>query len=52
MKKVFIVLFTVILNVAFFSCTPENLAEDEVELQACCGNGEDIPPPPPPPPGN
>ena len=35
----------------FFSCNPENLAEDEVELQACCGNGEDIPPPPPPPPG-
>ena len=48
MKKIFIVLFMVILNSAFISCNPENLAEEEVELQACCSDGEDIPPPPPP----
>tara|TARA_R110000744_G_scaffold59531_2_gene123800 strand:- start:873 stop:1061 length:189 start_codon:yes stop_codon:yes gene_type:complete len=50
MKKIFIVLCMVILNSAFISCNPENLAEEEVELQACCSDGEDIPPPPPPPP--
>jgi len=49
MKKISIILFTVILNAAFLSCDPQDLAENEVELQACCGDGGDIPPPPPPP---
>ncbi|WP_461588888.1 hypothetical protein [Winogradskyella sp.] len=49
MKKTFIILFTVFLNMAFFSCNPESLT-DEVVPQACCGEGEEIPPPPPPPP--
>jgi hypothetical protein len=49
MKKISIILFTVFLNVAFFSCNPESLTE-EVIPQACCdGNGEIDPPPPPPP---
>lgn len=47
-----IILFSVILNSVFFSCNPENLTEAEIELQACCTDGEDIPPPPPPPPPN
>tara|TARA_R110000787_G_scaffold5439_2_gene19813 strand:+ start:79 stop:240 length:162 start_codon:yes stop_codon:yes gene_type:complete len=50
MKKIYMILFTVILNSAFFSCNPENLSEAEIELQACFSDGEDIPPPPPPPP--
>lgn len=41
-------LFTVFLNVVLFSCTPESLTEEEIYLEACCGDGEDIPPPPPP----
>lgn len=49
MKKISIILFTVILNAAFLSCDPQDLAEHEIELQACCGDGGDIPPPPPPP---
>lgn len=28
---------------SLFFCTPEDLADDEVELQACCGDGQDIP---------
>lgn len=50
MKKISIILFTVFLNMAFFSCNPESIAED-LTPQACCNEGEDIPPPPPPPPG-
>ena len=43
-------MFTVFLNGAFFSCTPEAIA-DEIEEQACCdGTGEIDPPPPPPDP--
>lgn len=49
MKKISIILFTVFLNMAFFSCNPESITEDVVP-QACCNEGEDIPPPPPPPP--
>jgi hypothetical protein len=51
MKKIYIILFTVILNLAFFSCTPPEMSDESTAVQACCGEGEDIPPPPPPPPG-
>ena len=51
MKKIHIILFTVFLNFAFYSCTPEEIVEELNIPQACCGEGEDIPPPPPPPPG-
>jgi hypothetical protein len=50
MKKLSIILFTVVLNMVFFSCNPESLVED-VKEQACCGEGAEIPPPLPPPPG-
>ncbi len=56
MKRLFLIILTVFLNVSFFSCT--SLDEDEYEnpsqilTQGCCGDGEtDPPPPPPPPPG-
>jgi len=52
MKKISIVLSILFLNVTLFSCTPEEIAEDEIQVEACCGDGENIPPPPPPPPGN
>lgn len=47
MKKIYLVLFTVILNLGLFSCTPESVADDEIQVEACCGDGGDIPPPPP-----
>ena len=50
MKKTYIILFTIFLNTVLFSCTPEEIIEEEITLQACCGDGGDIPPPPPPPP--
>ncbi|WP_243471542.1 hypothetical protein [Winogradskyella sp. MH6] len=49
MKKISVILFTVFLNMAFFSCNPESIT-DEVIPQACCGEDGEIPPPPPPPP--
>ncbi|WP_299114328.1 hypothetical protein [uncultured Winogradskyella sp.] len=51
MKKIYVILFTVFLNGAFFSCTPEALTE-EIKEQACCDGSGEIDPPPPPPPGN
>tara|TARA_R110002167_G_scaffold247308_7_gene452909 strand:- start:355 stop:519 length:165 start_codon:yes stop_codon:yes gene_type:complete len=53
MKKIYVILFTVFLNLGLFSCTPDSISEGELQIQACCGgdNG-DIPPPPPPPPGD
>ena len=50
MKKIYLVLLTVFLNFAFFSCTPEALNENVNVPQACCDDDGDIPPPPPPPP--
>jgi len=50
MKKIYVIIFTVILNLGFYSCTPQELAVDESSQQACCDDGDDIPPPPPPPP--
>lgn len=49
MKKLSIIIFTVFLNLAFFSCNPESIV-DEAIPQACCGEEGNIPPPPPPPP--
>lgn len=50
MKKIYLLLLTVFLNVAFFSCTPEALNENVTVPQACCGDDGELPPPPPPPP--
>ncbi|MCW5516915.1 hypothetical protein [Muriicola sp. Z0-33] len=51
MKKIYVIVFTVFLNTAFLSCTPESYVEEAIEVEACCGDSGDIPPPPPPPPG-
>ncbi len=56
MKKIVLILVTVILNVFLFSCSPDEVLEngvlDNLEApQACCDQEGDIPPPPPPPPG-
>ena len=48
MKKIYVIVFTVFLSMALFSCNPERLVGDSAP-QACCDQGEDIPPPPPPP---
>jgi len=50
MKKIYIIMFTVFLNLGFYSCTPQDLAVDENVPQACCGDDDEIIPPPPPPP--
>ena len=42
-------MFTVFLNLGFYSCTPEVVAED-LNPQACCDEEGNLPPPPPPPP--
>lgn len=52
MKKIHLILFTLFLNTALFSCTPTALSEldkNAEDGQECCGNGGDIPPPPPEP---
>lgn len=50
MKKIYLILFTVFLNSALFSCTPTSIVEDGVKSTICCGEDGDIVPPPPPPP--
>jgi len=53
MKKIPLIIFTVVLNLALFSCEPEKSAQElinESSIEECCGNGSEIPPPPPPPP--
>lgn len=51
MKKLYLLLFTVFLNLAFFSCTPNSIEGNgsTVAEEGCCG--DDVPIPPPPPPG-
>lgn len=44
-------MFTVLLNIAFYSCTPQSLSDETNVPQACCGEDDPILPPPPPPPG-
>ncbi|WP_164076255.1 hypothetical protein [Flavimarina sp. Hel_I_48] len=48
MKKSILIILTVFLNLALFSCSPEKLNEELQNTQACCGDDEPIPPPPPP----
>ena len=49
MKKIVVIMVTVFLNAAFFSCTPDSMVKT-LDKQACCDGEENIPPPPPPPP--
>ncbi len=48
MRKLYVLLFMLAINMAFYSCTPTSVV-DETSAQAtdCCGNEGDIPPPPP-----
>lgn len=48
MKKLLLAVLALVLNVFLFSCTTDSIAEEEIEVQACCGDDEHIPPPPPP----
>jgi len=55
MKKIVLILVTVILNVFLFSCTSDDIISDggldNLEApKACCDQEGDILPPPPPPP--
>ena len=52
MKRIFLIMLTVFLNLALFSCTPEddNEYQERAEIEACCGEEGDVTPPPPPPP--
>lgn len=50
MKKIYIIMLTVFLNLAFTSCTPQSLTDEVSTPQSCCGEDGDIIPPPPPPP--
>lgn len=50
MKKIYSILFTVFLNLAFFSCTPTSIVDEANTPQACCGEDGDLDLPPPPPP--
>ena len=56
MKKIYVIVLTVFLNLAFFSCTPEALedqvlnteqATDSDDETPCCDEDGDIDPPPP-----
>jgi hypothetical protein len=53
MKKISLILLTVILNMALYSCTSDDIALDEsfIELAETDGDGPILPPPPPPPGG-
>ncbi|MCK0125739.1 hypothetical protein MWU76_15215 [Gelidibacter sp. F2691] len=47
MKKIYVMIFTLVLNMALSSCTPQSLADENLNLQACCGDDGEITPPPP-----
>ena len=51
MKKLLLIVLTVSLNLALFSCTPDKIIEETTEVQACCDDEGtiELPPPPPPP---
>ncbi len=56
MKKVFLAVLAVFLNMFLFSCTTESVAETEEMYHTLATEGDDedptpVPPPPPPPPG-
>lgn len=46
MKKIVLIVFTVLLNTVFLSCNPESIT-DETASAVCCGESGEIPPPPP-----
>lgn len=53
MKKIYLLLLTVILNLGLQSCTPVSLGDENSNFiisETCCDEDGDIPPPPPPPP--
>jgi hypothetical protein len=50
MKKTAIIMFSMLLNLGLFSCTPQDINEELQTEQACCGEDGNFPPPPPPPP--
>lgn len=54
MKKISLIVLTVILNMALFSCSTDDLALEEIKIeqQATGDEDGDILPPPPPPAGN
>ena len=49
MKKIHLIIFTVFLNIALYSCTPQAISDtNSIETEEdCCGNGGNIPPTPP-----
>ncbi len=42
MKKIILILFTVFLNVSFFSCTPNSLSEGSTTVQTETGEDGEI----------
>ena len=52
MKRAHIFLLALALNTALYSCTTPAMEEEAYPIEACCGDGGDIPPPPPPPGGD
>lgn len=47
MKKLYLIVLTVFLNMILFSCTPESISQDINEVGLCCGDDGNIPPSPP-----
>lgn len=50
MKNRYIILFTVLITVSLFSCTPQYIMDDSDTIQQteeCCGEDGGINPPPP-----
>ena len=41
MKKFILIILTVFLNGAIFSCTPNSIAEEEVQFEQLATEGED-----------
>jgi len=41
MKKFSLIILTVFLNAAIFSCTPNSLAEDEIQYEQQATEGDD-----------
>ena len=50
MKKSILVILTVFLKLALYSCNPEQISEETYQTQACCGEGDPNDPPPLPSP--
>jgi len=51
MKNLYIILFTVLISISLFSCTPQHIMDDTDTIKQtdeCCGeDGEIVLPPPP-----